>query len=700
MVPLGKRKAVGFFIEKTDAAPPSGLKSIVDIIDKQPLFSKELYSFLLWMADYYLAGIGDVLQAALPPEMRKVKHSESSAAVQSGILKGFSIDTSKIDDEAVSDAFSSLNTECTSKKDIIACGLTDYRFRKLLKNNAIQPVYGLPDILPYIKSRPEILSHKPTNEQNKAIKEITHNSGKFHPILLYGITGSGKTLVYCHATKEVLRQGKTVLVLVPEIALAGTLLASFRAFFGDTVALMHSALKAKERHLIWQNIQNGTYRIVIGARSGIFAPLENPGLIIVDEEHDESFKQDDPSPRFQARDAAVMRARMAKIPIVLGSATPSLESFYNAQTGRYNLITLTRRPEKAETPIVRLVDLSRERVTPDNLFFTKTMSAHIKKSIKSKQQVILYLNRRGFSPRIKCTNCGDSPICPHCMVTLTYHRSGNKLMCHLCGHTTFKADKCEKCKTGEFVYIGTGTQKVEDKIGELFESARMVRLDSDSARGRERSHKILNDFSAHKYDILLGTQMVTKGIDFPDVSLVGVLMADIGLDMPDFRASEKLFARLIQVAGRSGRGIVPGEVVVQTFNPKLDLIDDAARQDYDTFYKREIESREMFKYPPFSHLVNFRLSSKKETPLEKNALLFKNYLEERIKNASVSAIVLGPAPCPLYRVRGQYRRNVVVKTKQIVKFVHMLSNWDNAERNFGIPSSIRIIPDIDPYDMM
>jgi primosomal protein N' (replication factor Y) len=535
-----------------------------------------------------------------------------------------------------------------------------------------------------------------------AIKKITENLFHYAPFLLYGITGSGKTLVYCHVARKVLESDRTVLILVPEIALAGTLLSYFKSFFQEKIALLHSGLKPKERVLIWQNIKNSRYKIVIGARSAIFAPLENLGLIVVDEEHDESYKQDDPAPRFQARDAAVMRARMAGIPIVMGSASPSVESFYNAQSGRYELLKLTRRPEKSSIPLVRLVDLKREWPVGGNSFFTRTLISKVKESLKDDNQVILYLNRRGFSPRIKCTDCGHTPTCPHCDITLTYHRKGGRLVCHYCGFVNPSYNCCAECGGDNFLYIGTGTQKIEDNIGEVFEDAKVVRLDSDSVgkRTRTKAHFVLSEFAAKKYNLLLGTQMVTKGIDFPDVALVGVLMADIGMDMPDFRASEKLFAKLIQVAGRSGRGIIPGEVIIQTFHPHIDLIDDAARQDYDMFYEREIKSRKALLYPPFSHLANFRFSAKNEDALRKHSLEFKNRLIDRLNKSNIKVHILGPAPCPIYRLRGMFRRHMFIKTRQILKFIKLLDSWQNDEPNFALPSKVKLIIDVDPYDMM
>ena len=762
VVPFGRSKVFGYYIGPAGKPPDAALKSVTDILDPYPLFDRELFAFLKWMAEYYFCNPADVFNAAIPPELRKIKkpsytptpnfaenisvkemrgdilkkiirrnlmtprdavsieqHSPGliEKLVQSGALKagwvtetgspdgtllGYKIELPQTSEHKSLEKLRQLLSDSgiLNKNDIIKLGFTDYQFRKLVRLEVLKPIYGLPDFFDYIKPRVQIEALIPNEEQMQAIGWITAKLHHFNPFLLYGITGSGKTLIYCHATRKVLKEGGSVLVLVPEIALAGTLLSYFKSFFKDDIALLHSGLKPKERVLIWQNISNGKYRIVIGARSAVFAPLANLGLIIVDEEHDESYKQDDPAPRFQARDAAVMRAKMADIPIVLGSATPSVESFYNTESGRYQLLKLTRRPEEAEIPLVRLVDLRKEIPAQDNPFFTRMMVSHVKKALKDDNQVILYLNRRGFSPRIKCTDCGYTPECPHCNISLTYHKAGNRLMCHFCGYINAGYDSCAKCTGHNFIYLGTGTQKIEDKISELFENARMVRLDSDSAAGRDNAHVILSDFAAKKYNLLLGTQMVTKGIDFPDVSLVGVLMADIGLDMPDFRASEKLFAKLIQVAGRSGRGIIPGEVIIQTFNPDLDLIDDAARQDYDTFYAREILSRKLLLYPPYSHLVNFRFAGKKEETVLKGSLDFRNRLDSRLKDSGLKVQILGPAPCPLYRLRGMYRRHLFVKTKQILKFIHFLTLWEQTDPRYSLPSSLRLTIDIDPYDMM
>jgi primosomal protein N' (replication factor Y) len=757
-VPFGKRYKIGYFVKYTRRRPDAALRFIDNIIDHEPLIDEALFSFIEWIAGFYFANIGDVLNAALPPDLRRIKSpfyipteklfdnraslpdwlidkirskkflggreighmrkkfpGQLEKLIESGylyeswinpddmtgqFLAGYRFNKDMEKDELAETIKSIKNQNgIFQKKDLLNSGISRYRLNKLLETNVISPVYETPQPFDYFKPRPDVMKIKPNGEQDAAIDSIIQNAGHFAPYLLYGITGSGKTLVYCKAAEEIVKSGKSVLVLVPEIALAGTLYSYFRSFFKDRIALQHSALKPKDRLLTWQNIRSGKYDIVIGARSAIFAPLKNLGMIIVDEEHDESYKQDDPAPRFQARDSAVMRARMTGIPIVLGSATPSLESFHNAERNRYKILTLTQRPEKIERPIIRLIDLKKESTSFENMFFTPILVSEIKKALKEGNQVILYHNRRGFSPRVKCHMCGFTPECPNCQISLTYHKSGHKMMCHFCDYVNRTYDKCENCASEKFIYIGTGTQKIEERIAELFENSRVTRLDSDSA-GRDKTHRILSDLASGKYNVLLGTQMVTKGIDFPLVSLVGVLMADIGLDMPDFRASEKLFAKLIQVSGRSGRGIIPGEVIIQTFNPNLELIDDAARQDYDTFYQRESKNRKKLLYPPFTHLINFRFAAKKEDDTTRSSLAFKTEFDKRLKKAGLRGHILGPAPCPLYRLRSMYRRHLIIKTRQIIKMIGFLSDWEKSEPNFGLPSRVRLAVDVDPYDMM
>jgi primosomal protein N' (replication factor Y) len=544
----------------------------------------------------------------------------------------------------------------------------------------------------------------------------------FAPFLLFGVTGSGKTLVYCHAAREAVESGGSVLVMVPEIALSGLLLSSFAAFFGDHVAVMHSGLTNSERLAVRERIASGEVRVVIGPRSAIFSPLKNLRLIVVDEEHDPSYKQDDPAPRYHGRDAAVMLARMAACPIILGSASPSIESYQNAVTGRYHLLTLDQRPKSGyRMPSIEMLDMKREKISGDCSFMSYRLKKETEIHLAEGGQVIYYLNRRGFSPRLKCADCGEVPSCPDCGVTLTYHKSGRSLKCHFCDRIEPAPDCCPSCGSGEFLYLGAGTQRVEEVLARLFESARSVRIDSDRTATKS-GRLILGDFADEKYNLLVGTQMVTKGLDIPGVTLVGVLSADIGLDMPDFRAAEKTYARLLQVAGRAGRGDREGVVMIQTYYTDHPVIRYLQKEGYRPFFDAVIEERRQLFYPPFSRLINITLSAVDEKLLEKESLRFRVKLEQRLagvagnsrtadrghhnegKSDQVAPAshlqVAGPAPAPMYKLRGSYRRRIFIKTTGIRKIVARLRRWEADEKNFSLPAKVRVIIDVDPVDMM
>jgi primosomal protein N' (replication factor Y) (superfamily II helicase) len=582
-------------------------------------------------------------------------------------------------------------------------GWTDRYLREAVKAGLLVPVESerSESILDFIPPRPGVADLVLTDSQQRAVDAVAVSLGSgFQGHLLHGITGSGKTLVYCHLARKVVDAGRTVLVLTPEIALSGTTLAYFRGFFGDLVTVMHSAMTQRERMESWNGMRRGKYRIVVGPRSAVFAPLRELGLIIVDEEHDGSYKQDEPSPRFHGRDTGIMRARINNIPVLLGSASPSLESYHNARLGRYGLIELTERPGSATLPAVRTIDMRTERLHGDLPYLSFPLKKEVDLALERDEQVILFLNRRGYSPQIKCSQCGFVPHCPHCEVKLTYHKAGGKLSCHYCGHIRLAYDKCEACGSAGFLYPGAGTQKVEEHIGRLFPAARVLRFDSDTTSGRQNGHRLLHDFSQRRYNLLLGTQMVTKGLDMPGVSLVGVLSADLGLDLPDFRAAEKTFARLLQVAGRCGRGSHPGVTYIQTYYPESDVIRDAARQDYVAFFEREIQSREMHGFPPFRRLVRFVFSSADRAILPDAATDFARQLAERCAAAAIAADVLGPAPCPVPLVRAQARRQLFAATRHMVALTRMLTRWEAERSRFGLSAKVKLQVDVDPDDVM
>ncbi len=759
-VPFGKIKKVGFYIGPGQPSGNFTVKPITHTIDQESYFTDDLFKMCIWIAEYYCANPADCLSAALPPLLKsqtkpnyfwsdtevilpdtltkyfKTGKKVSATALKEiddykkGYLKNLISDKTLIErpiefsipEKPTTKVYQCLKPETweeyfqnknihpdpfegsLTKKNLLAQGWTDHYIKsavndKILEIYTEEKTFTPIDIL---TPRTDLDKIKLNDEQLCVVKELSNKTGNacFQPYLLHGVTGSGKTIVYCHLAQKTIDQGKTVLILAPEIALAGATLAYFKGFFKERVTVIHSGMSDNERMESFNGIRDGKYNIVIGPRSALFASLPKLGLIIVDEEHDSSYKQSNPSPRFQGRDCAIMRAKLNNIPIVLGSATPSVESYFQALNGKYKLLTLTKRPAGATLPTVRIVDMKSAGLKGDLHYFSYPLKKEIDDRIKNNEQVILFLNRRGYSPQMKCSDCGDVPGCPNCQVKLNYHRSGRKLTCHYCGYTTFSKETCDKCGGKDLLYYGAGTQKVEESIPRLFDGVEPLRLDSDSASGRLRLRKILQSFSSGESNILLGTQMVTKGLDMPGVTLVGVLSADMLLDMPDFRSSERTFSQILQVAGRSGRAEKPGEVLIQTYYPENDLIINAANQDYRAFFDKEIESRKALFYPPFSRLVNFIFSSANEKKLESEVLEFRNQIQKKLSDANISATILGPAPCALYYLRKKYRRNLLLKTRQVMKVSQMIKEWERENKNFGISSIIKVVNDIDPDNMM
>lgn len=759
LVPFGRTRQIGFFLGKGEAIAGVDIKPILGPLDQRSHLPEELLRLCLWMADYYFANAADCLTATLPPALKKSRVSTlvwgegdlsplptswrdrvkagkrvPDAAIselkanrklwrellaanlileqwpeESGAARTRPIGYRLTDGADLTSLFDAERTQqlCFTgtmvRHQLKSLGWSDHFIRRAIAASILEPLFEEPGRTPldFVEAKPDVASITLTDEQAAVFDTLRGalDSG-FGVSLLHGVTGSGKTLVYCHLAREVLERGSTVLMLTPEIALTGTTLAYFRGFFGDSVTVIHSAMTDKERLQSWQGIRRGDFRIAIGPRSALFAPLPKLGLIIVDEEHDSSYKQDDPSPRFHGRDSAIMRGKLANVPVLLGSASPSVESYYHAKSGRYRLLELTRRPGAALLPRVRVVDLRTEGAKGDLPFVSLPLKTETDRRLIQGEQVIFYLNRRGYAPQITCGECGHVPECPQCRVRLTFHKANRRLLCHYCGFSRSGYDACEKCGSTRFLYLGAGTQKVEEAIGGLFPKAVTVRLDSDSASVRHSMYHVLRDFALRKQNLLLGTQMVTKGLDLPGVTLVGVLMADQGMGLPDFRASEKAFARLLQVAGRSGRSSQPGEVLIQTYAPDSPIIDDAARQDYGSFYEREILARAEATYPPYVRLVNFLLSCEDESKLELVSREFAERLRSLLGTANLPAQLLGPAPCPMYHLRRRFRRHLLVKTNQTVKLVQLLSRWEEQESRFGLPSSVKLVVDVDPDDMM
>ncbi|MBN1825319.1 MAG: primosomal protein N' [Candidatus Eisenbacteria bacterium] len=503
-----------------------------------------------------------------------------------------------------------------------------------------------------------------TPEQEAALAPLLPaiRERRFEAHLLHGITGSGKTEVYLRAASETRAAGRTVLALVPEIALTPQTVGRFRARFGDEVVVLHSALSPGERHDTWREIRRGHFPVVVGVRSALFAPLRNLGLIVVDEEHDTSYKQGE-SPRYHGRDMAVVRAKLEGVPILLGSATPSVESIWNVRDGKYRLAVLPKRIHDRPLPRIEVVDLARVPYKERIGALSPRLVERIGETLGRGEQAMLFLNRRGYAPFLHCPDCGHVPRCAHCEVAFTFHRVESVLRCHYCGVEKEPPTVCPECGGARIGYRGMGTQRVEEDLRGAFPSARIGRMDLDTTRKRDSARRILSDFAGGGIDLLLGTQMIAKGHHFPGVSLVGVILADTALHLPDFRAGERTFQLLLQVAGRAGRGDREGEVVIQTFHPRHYCIRAAIHHDFDAFVERELADRRELRYPPFSRIVALTFRGKREGSVRGAAARFRGALSSDGRITPMIHEILGPTPAPITKIRDRFRWRLMIKAK-------------------------------------
>lgn len=520
-------------------------------------------------------------------------------------------------------------------------------------------VYRRPSELGEAKDKPKI----PTPQQKQAIDYITKTltQGKYQTVLLHGVTGSGKTEVFLHAADQCIRQGKNAIILVPEISLTPQMADRVTARFGSSVALLHSGLSMGERYDEWCRIKNGEVKLVVGARSAIFAPFDNVGLIIVDEEHDDSYKSES-APCYSAVNVALFRGRQYGSAVVLASATPSVSTYYMAQQGKYKILELTGRVNNQQMPDVEIVDMCGELATGNKSMISRRLMEEIAQNLKNKQQTILFLNRRGFSTFITCRSCGYVAKCPHCEISLTYHSNNNRLVCHYCGYETENLYTCPECDSPHIRYFGTGTQKVEDELKRLFPDISVIRMDADTTSGRHAHQSILSRFEKEHIDVLIGTQMVTKGIDYPLVTLVGVISADTMLNMDDYRAAERSFNMLTQVCGRAGRGDVKGRAIIQTYTPMAPALQLVKTQDYKRFYQGEIKLRRMLNNPPYVRIVNIVISGEEEQKTEQYAYFINDVLKKYLKVYNVQcADYFEPAKSPLSKIKNKFRYRILLK---------------------------------------
>lgn len=536
-----------------------------------------------------------------------------------------------------------------------------------------------------------------TPEQDQAIRPIYNciNENKHNTFLLHGVTGSGKTEVYLQAIDKVINKGKQAIVLVPEIALTPQMVERFKGRFGSAVAVLHSALSVGEKYDEWRKVLKQEVKVVVGARSAIFAPFKNLGIIIIDEEHETTYKQEE-QPRYHARDVAIKRAKLNNCPIILGSATPTLESFARANKGVYQLLTLSKRTNKQPMPHIEIVDMREELHAGNRTMFSRTLMDEIKERLDKKEQIVLLLNRRGYSTFALCRDCGHVEECPNCDISLTYHKRDNRLKCHYCTYEQQMLTVCTQCESDLIGLFGTGTQRVEEALTKLIPEARVIRMDVDTTRRKGAHEKLLTKFENYEADILLGTQMIAKGLDFKNVTLVGVLAADSMLHLPDFRSSEKTFQLLTQVSGRAGRHELAGEVIVQTYTPEHYSITLASEYDFNTFYEREMMIRRQFQYPPYVYLVMFTISDENHLNVIDVSQIIATMLKEKLTEQTT---ILGPTPSPIARIKNRFRYQIIVKYKfeqnlqrKIAEILHALSD--------RMKKDLQIHVDINPYQFM
>ena len=702
LVPLGRRRVTGVVTGFQPRSPVAGTREVAECLDHEALLDEAFLKLCRWAADYYVAPLGEVLAAALPPLLRTESRVVAAFARYPEGLRG-GIDREVLDalrrgpmtPGALSRRFPRRGVKAALDRLVEAGAVTlEDRLRGHVREarRRKQPV---PEETP--GAAPASRAPALTREQRRALGAMDERLGEggFETVLLHGVTGSGKTEVYLQAMERVRRRGRQCLILVPEIALTPQLLDRLEARFPGDVAVLHSGLASAERWRQWWRIVHGAVNVVAGARSAVFAPVRNLGLIVVDEEHDPGYKQEE-GVRYHARDLAVVRGRIVGCPVILGSATPSVESYHNARSGRYRLAELTGRVESRPMPDVEVVDLKNGPARParDGIFSAPLLQA-LQENHALGRQSLVFLNRRGFASFLQCQACGFVVRCPHCSISLTYHLGRDSTFCHHCGFRRRKADACPGCGNLSLGEVGFGTERVEHELRRLLPKARIGRMDRDTTSPRGAQERIFRSWEKGDLDILVGTQMIAKGHDVGGVTLVGVVLADSSLNLPDFRAAEKTFQIISQVAGRAGRAQGPGRVIVQTLAPGHYCFDRARVHDYRGFFATETEFRRELGYPPFRHLVHLRLDGAHEGRVARGARELVRGL--RRDPAGDAVEILGPAPAPISRLRNRYRWQILLKGRSRPT---LLALARRAVALMPAGKAVRIHVDVDPYHML
>jgi len=699
LVPLRSQLKKGtIFSLKNEAC--KNVRPLEKLLVDQPLFTPDLSHLALWMAAYYAAPLSKVMSLVLPSFLRKETREKEELFIKPLRSKKELAALCREMREKHPSQAALLELFLKEPK---GCFLSDLLKRTKVSKSPVERLIEKKvlssSLLPrspsfvsdFFQTKPKVL----TNEQRVALSAVTESlvAQEFAVHLLYGITGSGKTEVYLQAIEEALSLGKTALFLVPEISLTEQTTERLRSRFTEKIAIMHHRLSDGERKETWKKMQNGSVKIALGARSALFSPLPRLGLIIVDEEHDASYKQKELAPTYHARDAAIMRAKLLSIPILLGSATPALESYYNATQGKYRLSMLTQRPEKATLPQIQIIDMKKEFEKAKGFtLFSEALLGALKKRFEVGEQALLFLNRRGYHTSQICLKCSYLFKCPHCDLSLTFHRKQNALTCHLCGYSLFPPPAtCPQCREDSTLkFKGAGTEQVERALHALLPTVRTLRMDADTTRLKGSLETLFKQFRSGKADVLIGTQMIAKGLHFPSVTLVGILQGDGGLHLPDFRASEMSFQLLSQVAGRSVRGVLPGEVLIQTTLTDHPLLKQAALQDYTAFYTQEIESRKTFAYPPFTRLIKLVFTGKEKKQTEGCAVSLR---QELVHKLSSDHELFPVTPCGHAKIKENYRFQVLIKARDVRGALFLLNQLLN---NRPLPKSVHLLIDVDP----
>ncbi len=752
-VPFRDRSALATVVAIPEESDAKGIRPIEAVIGEAPILSEPLLELARWIGTYYCCPIETVMRSMLPQVIRRAEVGwKKQLFIQPG-SKIAEVEIEKLRKRAprqaeLLQAILKLEKPVRAAHLLRETSLDNQTLRALVKRGLAELREEAVVRDPHGDEQFIATSNLVLNEeQTRALSEIMQALDapeSARPLLLHGVTGSGKTEIYLQAIRAALERGRTAIVLVPEISLTPQTVERFKGRFAeaqDDVAVLHSHLSEGERHDEWHKIHSGRARIVIGARSAVFAPLKNLGLIVVDEEHETTYKQEE-APRYHARDVAVVRAKTEKCVVVLGGATPSLESYHNAVTGKYQLVTLTQRVDQNQMPLMRVVDLRQERrKEKKSAILSEKLSQAIADRLEKREQTILFLNRRGFSTSLLCSNCGEARNCPNCSVALTFHQhflQGNsarrettsgRLSCHLCGHTAAVPKKCPACGQDALIYYGFGTEKVESTVAQIFPKAVVHRMDADSMTRKDAYRETLRNFRSGKIDILVGTQMIAKGLHFPNVTLVGIINADLALHIPDFRAGERTFQLLTQVAGRAGRGETPGEVFVQTYTPFSPSIQFARHHDFAGYFQQELEFRERCDFPPFKHAILITVRSSHEGRAKLSAETLKRRLSESLAYSAEAAakpeahsaaptprkplrlpslrpaakagpkeFILGDAtPAPLEKLQGQFRFHILIRGEAIMRLSRLVRETLD---KLPFPEDVTVTIDVDPYQLL